>query len=107
MTMEETQVQTEQKAASDAADKRKARMEAFLAHLPKPCVYCGPSVRGVARQFTVYSAGIPDALKEFIEAHPSARGLLVSTERFARVRVRLETPGTAEYTLFQKVREEL
>ena len=22
-----------------------------------PCVYCGPSVRGVARQYTVYASG--------------------------------------------------
>jgi len=101
--------QAEQKAADAEEDKKRQqeKMKAFLARLPSPCVYCGPSVRGVARQYTVYSAGIPDVLKEFIQEHPSARGLLVSTERFAQVRVRLETSGTAEYILFQKVRSEL
>ena len=33
------------------ADKRAAH--------PQPCVYCGPTVPNVARQYTVYSHGVP------------------------------------------------
>lgn len=73
----------------------------------KPCVYCGPSVRGVARQYTVYAGEIPEALAEFIEAHPAAKGLLVSTERFAQVRSNLGKSGTAEAILYQKIKSEL
>ena len=79
----------------------------FFDRLPYPCVYCGPSVRGVARQFTVYSKGVPDALKTFTKQHPAAKGLLVSVSAFAAMRARLETPGTAESILFQKIRSEL
>lgn len=82
-------------------------LEAFFAKLPDPCVYCGPSVRGVARQYTVFHGGIPAELKEFIKEHPAAKGLLAGTERFAQVRKRLETPGTGEFILFRKVREAL
>ena len=46
-----------------------------FADIPNPCVYCGPSVRGVARQYTTYQGGIPDPLKEFIKEHPAARAL--------------------------------
>lgn len=99
-------------ASAGTEDEEKKRKQeeqdkAFFAKLPNPCVYCGPSVRGVARQFTVYHEGIPDALKEFIKEHRAAKGLLVSVERFAKVRTRLETPGTGEYILFRKVRAEL
>lgn len=99
-------------AGPEATEEEKKRKqeeqdEAFFAKLPNPCVYCGPSVRGVARQFTVYTGGIPDALKEFIKEHRAAKGLLVSVERFAQVRTRLETPGTGEFILFRKVRAEL
>lgn len=87
--------------------KQEEQDETFFAKLPDPCVYCGPSVRGVARQFTVYTGGIPDALKEFIKEHRAAKGLLVSVARFAQVRTRLETPGTGEFILFRKVRAEL
>lgn len=95
------------RTAGRAQDKREARLEAFFARLPRPCVYCGPSVQGVARQYTVYSAGVPEAVKDFIREHPSARGLLVSVERFPQVRRDLETPGTVEQTLFQNLRTEL
>ena len=101
---------TEGEAAAGLEEKERRLEEqdkAFFTKLPNPCVYCGPSVRGVARQFTVYHGGIPDALKAFIEEHRAAKGLLVSVERFAQVRQRLETPGTGEFILFRKVRAEL
>lgn len=78
-----------------------------FANLPNPCVYCGPSVRGVARQYTTYQGGIPGSLKEFIKEHPAARGLIVSTEKFAGIRKRLETHGTAEAIIYKKVKDEL
>ena len=57
-----------------------------------PCVYCGPSVRGVARQYTVYASGnTPAALDEFVKQHPAAKNLLVPVERFAQTRKALET----------------
>lgn len=78
-----------------------------FANLPSPCVYCGPTVRGVARQYTTYTSGIPEPLKEFIREHPAARALIVSTGKFAAVRMRLETPGTAEAIVYKKVKSEL
>ena len=57
-----------------------------------PVVYCGPSVRGVARQYTVYAGTIPAALADFIQAHPAAN---------------LGRSGTAEAILFQKIKSEL
>ena len=71
-----------------------------------PVVYCGPSVRGVARQYTVYAGTIPAALADFIQAHPAAKGLL-SVGRFAQVRSNLGRSGTAEAVLFQKIKSEL
>ena len=72
-----------------------------------PVVYCGPSVRGVARQYTVYAGTIPAALADFIQAHPAAKGLLVRVGRFAQVRSNLGRSGTAEAILFQKIKSEL
>ena len=75
-------------AATEAlTDEEKQRRQeeqdkAFFAKLPDPCVYCGPSVRNVARQFKVYNCRIPDALKEFIYEHRAARGLFVGVDRF-------------------------
>lgn len=50
-----------------------------------PCVYCGPSVRGVARQYTVYASGnTPAALDEFVKQHPAAKNLLVPVDALHR-----------------------
>ena len=103
----DTAIEAAEAASGQPEDKQEEQIKAFLDKLPNPCVYCGPSVRGVARQFTVYHGGIPDALKAFIMEHRAAKGLIVSVERFAQVRTRLETPGTGESILFRKVRAEL
>lgn len=70
-------------------------------------VYCGPSVRNVVRQFTVYEGTIPAALESFLRDHPAARALLVPLEQFAETRRNLEAKGTAEAVLYKKVKSEL
>ena len=70
-------------------------------------VYCGPTVRGVAKQYTVFHGGIPEALEAFIAIHPEAGELVVDMERFAETRKRLETAGTAEAILYGKIKSEL
>ena len=76
----------------------------MFANLPNPCVYCGPSIKGVARQYTTYQGGISDALREFIKAHPDALGLIVPTGKFQAMRKRLETHGTREAKLYKAVK---
>lgn len=70
-------------------------------------VYCGPTVRGVAKQYTVFHGGIPEALEEFIFIHSEARALVVDVEHFAEMRKRLETAGTAEAILYGKIKSKL
>ena len=46
-------------------------------------------------------------MKEFVKEHPAVRGLIVPTEKFAAVRKRLETRGTAEAIIYKRVKDEL
>ena len=103
-TQEQTDGQEDQ-TGQEQTGQEQERDE--FADIPNPCVYCGPSVRGVARQYTTYQGGIPDPLKEFIKEHPAVRGLIVPASRFAIVRKRLETRGTAESIIYKKVKDEL
>ena len=96
----ETPEQTEDTAPTQEAPERDV-----LAGIQNPCVYCGPTVRGVARQYTTFQGGIPDALRDFIKEHPEARQLIVSTAQFPAMRRRLDTPGTAEAKLYKQVKE--
>ena len=38
-------------------------------------VYCGPSIPGVAKQYTAYTNGIPTALAEAIVKQPAMEGI--------------------------------
>ena len=98
--------------AAEAAEKQ--QVEAMEAEAPtaEPVkqdsrVWCGPSVRGVARQNTIYTGELPEALKEFIGKHPAAAGLVVGLDAFAATRRSVETAGTAESYLFGKIKSEL
>ena len=70
-------------------------------------VYCGPSVRGVVRQYTVFKGDISELLKAFIKDHPIAESLLVDVKDFAETRKALSTKGSAQAILFDKLRKEL
>lgn len=77
----------------------------LLAGLPNPCVYCGPSVKGVARQYTIFQGGgLPEALRAFVEDHPEVLPLIVSIGKFPAMRKRLDTPGTPEARLFKRIK---
>ena len=104
---QELEQEIEQKEQAGQETEAQVPERDEFANLPSPCVYCGPTVRGVARQYTTYQGGIPGSLKEFIKEHPAARGLIVSTEKFAGIRKRLETHGTAEAIIYKKVKDEL
>ena len=101
-TATETQEQTE---GTDTATE--TPKQDLFAGIQNPCVYCGPTVRGVARQYTTYQGGIPDTLRDFIKEHPDARQLIVSTAQFPAYRRRLDTPGTEEAKLYKRVKEQL
>ena len=93
------------KTGQDAPEKD-APQKDILAGLPNPCVYCGPSIRGVAMQFTTYQGGgVSKALEKFVREHPEAAGLIVSTRAFPAVQKRLRTPGTAEERLYRETKE--
>lgn len=72
-----------------------------------PVVYCGPSVRGVARQYTVYAGNHSCRAGRLHSGPPGGQGAAVSVGRFAQVRSNLGRSGTAEAILFQKIKSEL
>lgn len=73
--------------------------------IPNPCVYCGPSVRGVVQQYTTFHGGLPGPVEDFIREHPEVAGLITTPEKFAPMRKRLETFGSAERALYLRVKE--
>lgn len=54
-----------------------------------PVVYCGPSIPGVANQFTTYTNGIPDSLAEAIKKTPAMGGLVVPLDQLPEAMAKL------------------
>lgn len=83
------------------------KKEKQTAQKPEVIVYCGPSVRGVAKQYTVYHGRLPAALVTFLAKHPAAQCLCVPLEDFAKTREGLNTKGSPQATLYKTILNEL
>lgn len=69
-----------------------------------PVVYCGPTIPGVAVQFTTYTNGTPAALAKAITDKPALGGLVVPLDQLPEVRRQFRA-GTGRYcTLYKAAR---
>lgn len=99
---------TTENTATDVESKAEAESKAkSAADEAKTVVYCGPSVRGVVRQYTVFEGEIPSYLLRLINNHPAVNALVVPVEKMAETRAKVEQTGTAESILFKKIKSEI
>ena len=70
-----------------------------------PVVYCGPTIPGVAVQFTTYTNGTPAALAEAIKEKPVLDGLVVPLDQLPEVRRQFHAGSGRYYTLYRKAQE--
>ena len=64
--------------------------------------YCGPTVKGIAPQYTIFVDGLPEKLKEKVEQVPLLNALIVPLNKLAEMRVKIEQDGTRENILYKK-----
>ena len=64
--------------------------------------YCGPTVKGIAPQYTVFVDGLPEKLKEKVERVPLLNALIVPLDKLAEMRVKIDREGTRENILYNK-----
>lgn len=59
-----------------------------------PVVYCGPTVKNMVKQYTVFcdNEALPAVIKKFLANIPMAQELMVPLDDFAATRTALETP---------------
>ena len=65
---------TEKKAAAEVQENQ---TEQAAAQVQAPVAYCGPTIKGIAPQYTVFVDGLPDKLKEKVEQVPLLKALIV------------------------------
>lgn len=71
------------------------------AETPPTVVYCGPTIPGAAKQFTVFRAGLPDTLAERIRAVPALGGLIVPLDRYPEAQRQLREGTGSISTLYR------
>ena len=64
--------------------------------------YCGPTIPGVAKQFTFYRGGVPEARAEAQKQHPVLGGLIVPLEQLPEAMEQLRKKTGPIYALYLK-----
>lgn len=90
---------TEKKTAAEVQENQP---EQTAAQVQASVAYCGPTIKGIAPQYTVFVDGLPDKLKEKVEQVPLLKALIVPLDKLAEMRVKLEQDGTRENILCNK-----
>lgn len=90
---------TEKKAAAEVHENQ---TEQAAAQVQAPVAYCGPTIKGIAPQYTVFVDGLPEKLKEKVEQVPFLKALIVPLDKLAEMRVKIEQDGTRENILYKK-----
>ena len=73
----------------------------------KAVAYCGPTIPGVARQYTVYTGGIPTPLADAIEKNPAMEGLVIPLDQLPEAMKKLRGGYGHIYRLYRLVQAKL
>lgn len=68
-------------------------------------VYCGPSIKGVVRQYDHFCNGLPKNLKEYAEGHKAVERLIVPVENFVEAKKNIAIVGTVENVSYTAIQE--
>lgn len=66
-------------------------------------VYCGPTIPGVAKQYTFYNNGIPAPLEEAIQKNPAMGGLVIPLDQLPDAMKKLSGRHGHIYRLYRLV----
>lgn len=72
-----------------------------------PVIYIGPTIPGVAKENTVYSNGMPEALAAKAEEVPAVKALIIPVEKLAVASAELKNPGSAMSVVYNKAKNKL
>lgn len=66
-------------------------------------VYCGPDIRNVVKQFTVFQGDLPVMVKDQIDKTPLIGKLVVPVTELSRMRKSMVETGTPENIWYNKI----
>lgn len=73
----------------------------------KTVVYCGPTIPGTAKQYTIFNNGIPEGLEKRAEQVPAIRGLVIPLDDLPAAMKSLRSGAGHIYRLYRLVQAKL
>lgn len=73
---------------------------------PGTLVYCGPTIPGVAKQYTFYRGGIPAALKTAQKRKPVLAALTIPLEQLPEAMQQMDQKHGRIYALYQEAQRQ-
>lgn len=70
---------------------------------PTTVIYCGPTIIGIAKQFTAYTKGIPEALKNKAVEIPAISALVIPIDELPEAREQLRSGKGSLYAIYTEV----
>lgn len=66
-------------------------------------VYCGPPIRGLIRQYTAFTSGLPAQVKDAAGKNAAFAALIVPLEQLPEAMRQIQQKSGRFYTLYQRV----
>lgn len=111
MTTKKTAIMADKEAtaiAQMAGEQTQATPEAGQPEAAKQYIYLGPNhPRGLLAYSTIFKGGVPAGVTEILEKCPSAKALLVETDRAGAVMQALRKADSAYAALHKKADNEM
>lgn len=70
-------------------------------------VYCGPTIVGVTKKYTVYASGLPPALQEKVNECKELEQLVVAVEELPTAMRQLKDKNSRMYRLYQSAERKI
>lgn len=102
MSSNEVSSEPKAKVSKESLNVPKAKVSKIVEN-PQTVVYCGPSIKGVANQYAIFSNGLPGAVKELSESLKPVRRLIVPIDQLSATRVTIMQPGTVENSSYNEI----
>lgn len=66
-------------------------------------IYCGPTISGIAKQFSTYTNGIPEALANKAAEIPAISALVIPINELPKARAQLGDGAGPIFTIYNEV----
>lgn len=70
-------------------------------------IYCGPTIVGLVKQYSLFTGGIPEQLAEAAAKNAAIKALILPVDKLQEARKQINARSGAVYALYKRVQEQI